>query len=110
MRFRKNLFSILALLSVLWIVFGFSVSSRAYSTVTSITPTPVTGSSLSAQDTANLRAAGAGIGAGLGLTFFLCTGGLPFIVFSLLAWRNGVGLTRERMHREEIEALKGKGT
>jgi hypothetical protein len=107
MKFRQRLFGFLALVSLAWVCYGVYASTNAFSAVTQATVTP--SGSLSAQDTAALRTAGAGIGAGIGLTVFLCTGGLPFIVFSLLSWRNGVGLTRERQHKEQIEALKGKG-
>lgn len=53
--------------------------------------------------------AGAGIGGGLGVTFFACTGIPALLLFGLLSWRNGVGIKTEQRHREQIEALKGKG-
>lgn len=106
MLFRQRLFGILALICLLWMCYGVFASSNAFSVVTSATVTP--SGNLSAEDAAALRTAGAGIGAGLGLTVFLCTGGVPFVVFSLLSWRNGVGLKRDKQHKEQLDALRGK--
>lgn len=104
MKFRSRLFGFLALLSLLWICYGVYASSSAFTQVVSATVTP--SGTLDAETAQAARAAGAGIGAGLGLTVFLCSG-LPFaLLFGLLSWRNSVGLRKEQMHREQIEAIK----
>lgn len=96
MRFRKNLFTILAILSLAWIIYGFSATGRAVNE---------TAQSAQGQSSSAFQA-GAAIGGGIGITFFLCSGGLPFVVFALLAWRNGVGLTNKKRHEETIAAIK----
>jgi hypothetical protein len=106
MRFRKNFFAVLAFLSLLWMCYGVFGSSAALSNfVDRATPIPAGG--LSSEERAAAQNAGATIGAGLGLTFFACTGLPLFAFFSLLSWRNSVGIRKEAMHREQIEALKG---
>lgn len=95
MRFRKNLFTILALLSIAWIIYGLSATSSAASRQLQ---------SEQAQESAAYQA-GTAIGAGLSTTIFLCTGGPLFVVFALLAWRNGVGLTNKKRHEETLAAL-----
>ena len=96
MRFRQVLFTILALLALVWILFGISTTGQVVDNT--VAESSRYGSSTAYQ-------AGVAIGAGLGLTFFICTG-LPFLVtFSLLAWRNGVGARNEQRHQEMIGAI-----
>lgn len=102
MLFRKRLFTVLALISLLYLVYGFTGLGK------------VTQESL--EDTAALNnstergAAQLGVGIGVtGVTLFLICTGLPmFFLFSLLAWRNGVGLRTEQRHQEQLAALQGK--
>lgn len=94
MRFRKRLFTALALLSILWIVGGFLISSDAYQETTQT-------STDAAYNT------GAAIGAGAMSTLSLCSGLILLTVFSLLAWRNGVGLKAEQRHKEQLEVMRG---
>lgn len=110
MNFRKNLFAFLAFLSLLWICYGVFGSSAALSNfVDRATPIPAGG--LTSEERAAAQNAGATIGAGLGLTFFLCSGVPSFAVFSLLAWRNASGLKNEQRHKEQLDAIqKAKGT
>lgn len=108
MKFRSRLFGFLALVSLLWVCYGLSLSSAAFSNVVGATVTP--SGNLTAEETQNLRTAGAGIGAGLGVTFFLCSG-LPLaLFFGLMSWRNASGLKNEQRHKEQLDAIKGKGT
>jgi len=104
MKFRSRLFGALALLSPAWVCYGVFTASSVASTMLSATVTPAT--NLDAETAQAARAAGVGIGAGIGLTFFLCSGLPLFVLFSLLSWRNGVGLRKEQMHREQLEAIK----
>lgn len=97
MRFRANLFTILAILSLLFIIYGLSVSGGAFSTVVS-TPVPAA--------SADARTAGAAIGAGISATVFLCLGAPFLLFFSLLAWRNRVGIRTEQRHQEQLSALR----
>lgn len=103
MKFRKQFFSVLALLALLWIGAGFIISSDAYTET--VEENAVTAQSQAMQDAGE---AGAAIGATIGLTIFLCTG-LPFLLlFSLLAWRNGAGLKAEQRHQEMLAAQRGQ--
>lgn len=98
MLFRKRLFTVLALIALGWMALG------VWST-----------STYNAKRNADVGAevierpgyqAGQAVGSGLALTFFLCTGLPLLLAFSLMAWRNSVGLANERRHRETIAALK----
>lgn len=104
MKFRSRLFGVLALLSLAWICYGMFTASSVASNMLSATVTPA--GNLDAETARAARAAGVGIGAGIGLTFFLCSGLPLFVLFSLLSWRNSVGLRKEQMHREQLEAIK----
>jgi hypothetical protein len=106
----RGFFGIIVLLSVGWLCLGFYATSQAYSeTVADIQATPQSESLQSAGQ------AGAAIGTGLGLTFFLCTG-IPIFLFSLIVyWQMGRSIRRdkdaadtERRHQEELEILRGK--
>jgi hypothetical protein len=100
LRFRKNLFLVLAVLALLWVCGGSALFSSAASDVAQ-TPAP-TIQGLSQQEANSYRGLGAAIGGGLGITFFACTG-LPLaLLFGLLAWRNSAGITNERRHREAL--------
>ncbi len=107
MKLRSQLFGILALLSLAWLCYGFSATSSAFSNVMS---TPIATSDGLDVDTAKAATAlGAGIGSGLGITFFACTS-LPFtLLFGLLAWRNSVGLKTQKRHEEMLEATRNQG-
>lgn len=109
MKFRSRFFGVLFLLSIAWVCYGLSLSSAAFSNVVGATVTP--SGNLTAEETQSLRTAGAGIGAGLGVTFFLCSG-LPFaLFFGLMSWRNSVGIKNEQRHKEQLDAIqKAKGT
>lgn len=102
MLFRKRLFAVLAILSLAWIVYGFSNTSRAISTTSeTLNATYEAGSAERAASNV-----GIGIGAGLSVTIFLCTGLPLFFFFALMAWRNSVGLRNERRHQEQIAAMQ----
>lgn len=106
MKFRSRLFAFLAFLAVLWMCYGVFGSSLALSNFTD-RPTPIPAGGLTSEQRTSAQNAGATVGAGLGLTFFACTG-LPFFaVFSLLSWRNSVGLKRDKQHKEQLDALRG---
>lgn len=101
MRFRQRLFMVLALMALAWIAYGFYVSANVYQRQTAENETTISASQQGAAQ------AGTAIGTGIGLTFFLCSGLPFFVLFSLLSWRNGVGLKREQMHKEQLAAIKG---
>lgn len=92
MLFRKRLFTILAVLALAWIAFGFLANSN-YNAIQDQKVGIETSESGAYQ-------AGQFVGSSMLIGFFLCTGLPAFITFALLAWRNGVGLTNERRHRE----------
>jgi len=91
MRFRKNCFGILALLTVIvavaWIASGLAATEEE--------PT-----------TSEAEEAGRTIGQGSGVTTILCITIPLALFFALLSWRNSVGLGTERRHQEELEALR----
>ncbi len=93
MRFRKNCFSILALLmvvvAILWVASGVSESNK-------------TETNSEAEET------GKTIGQGIGVGLILCIS-IPLVFFfALMAWRNSVGLATERRHKEQLDALRGQ--
>ena len=45
---------------------------------------------------------------GIAGTIQIFCGGVVFLFFVLLAWRNGVGLATERRHQEQLEAVRGQ--
>jgi hypothetical protein len=92
MKFRRNCFGVLALLTMLitciWIASGLASVS---------------------EDKAETEAeqAGQAIGSGIGVGIILCIT-VPFIaLFALLSWRNDVGIKTERRHQEQLAALQG---
>lgn len=102
MQFRSRFFGFLFILSLLWICGGSALMSNAVQRTVDQNP--------NATDTTEATAfnAGAGIGGGLGITFFACTG-LPLAAFfGLMAWRNSVGLRNDKRHKEQLDALRGK--
>lgn len=109
MKFRSRFFGVLFLISLAWVCYGLSLSSAAFSNTVAMQVTP--SGNLSAEETQTLRTAGAGIGASIGVGFFLCTG-LPLaLFFGLMSWRNSVGLKNEQRHKEQLEAItKAKGS
>lgn len=104
MRFRSRLFGVFALLALGWLCYGLYASSAAFQQVTTA-PLP-TSEVLSEETRQAATTVGAGLGAGLGITFFLCTGGFPLLLFGLLSWRNSEGLATERRHQEQLNALR----
>lgn len=98
MRFRKRLFTVLAILCLLWIAYGCTSAGQ------------VTSKQLQSQQAQSSTAYQAGtlIGTSVISTVFLCTGVPLFFLFALLAWRNGVGLTNKKRHEETIAALQQK--
>ena len=105
MKFRSRLFGVLALLALAWLCYGMFAYTSYFGTFLN-RATPVPSGSLSSEDRTAIQNAGATIGTGVGMTFVLCTG-LPLLaLFGLLSWRNGVGLRKEQMHREQLEAIK----
>ena len=95
LRVWRNIWGILALLSMAWMCYGLAASSSAFSQSTE------TNSSEAYQ-------AGAAIGASMGIGVFICTG-LPFLLIFLFAYgRAGASLRSERQHRETLEAIQGK--
>lgn len=102
MRFRKYFFTILALISLAWIAYGLSVTGGAVESTSQGADARYEAGSVERAS----ATVGIGIGASLGLAFFLCTG-LPFLLlFSFLAWRNNVGLRQERHHKEVMAAMQ----
>lgn len=98
MRFRQIFFWILALLALGWIILGFATGSDVSTQMYAENALETDETMRTASDL------GTTLGAGIGYTFFLCTG-LPFLLlFSFLAWRNGVGLREERRHQELMAA------
>lgn len=102
MRFRKWLFTLLALLALAWIVMGLSATSNAFQTGVA------RNAALEGvqQDAANT---GTTLGAGLTSTVTLCTGLPLLLLFSLLAWRNAVGIREKKRHQEVLQALRHDG-
>jgi hypothetical protein len=95
MKFRKRLFTVLTILFALYVCVGVELANNA--TDHTIATMPDTIGNPSAY------ALGAGIG-GFALTMVELSKGLPLYLFCLfLAWRNAVGLTAERRHKELIE-------
>ena len=99
MKFRRALFLVLALLAAGWLWIGLSASGSAFNT----------GVERNAdleglqQDAANT---GTTIGAGLGVTFFVCTGLPLLLIFTFLTWRAHVGIVNKRRHEELLGAIK----
>lgn len=92
---RQRIFWVLAALSLGWILLGFTATSDSVENAQT-------------QNTAQTEAeqaafeVGVGLGAGIGLTIFLCSGGFFFIIFALMAWRNGVGYRAEEHILETV--------
>jgi hypothetical protein len=91
MTFRKRLFAVLAVICLVWMIYVIAFYGGG-----------------GAENEALSAEANTGLNAVAGSVWLCIT--LPFFaLFSLLAWRNSVGLRSERQHREHIEALaKGK--
>lgn len=102
MYFRRILFLVLALAAAGWIALGLSASGEAFEQGVSENAQSFEGTS---QDAAN---AGTTIGAGLGVTFFLCTGLPLLLLFTFLTWRAHVGIVNKRRHEEMIGAMKSQ--
>lgn len=98
MRFRKYLFTILAIAALAWIVSGLGV-------VSNVASKQLQQSNVQSSSAAKL---GTAIGSGLSTTIVLCIGVPLFFFFALLAWRNSVGLTNKKRHEETIAALQQK--
>ena len=94
MRFRKRLFTVLAVLAALWACGGSYFASQFYA-----------GAAQQTKDTTDQLAIG--IANTTWLAIFLCTGIPLFFFFALLAWRNSVGLRNERKHQETLAAMRG---
>lgn len=93
LRLWRNVWGVLALLSLAWICYGFTISGNAFTET-------------AAQTTSDAGKAGAAIGASLGITLFICTG-LPLALIFLYAYaRAGAAIRSERQHREVLEAMK----
>lgn len=108
MVWRRRIFWGLALLSLLFIVAGLGVFSEAHEQ----TVTQGLADTGYAEGTTARAAyeAGATIGAGIGMSASLCIGGFLFLVFALLAWRNGAGIRTAKRHYEQIQAIReGRG-
>lgn len=98
MLFRKRLFTILAILALGWIALGF-LSTSSYNAKRNLE----VGAEVVERPGYQT---GQAVGSTLALSFFLCSGIPAFTVFSLLAWRNGVGLRNQREHRELLETIR----
>lgn len=94
LRLWRNIWGVLVLLSLGWVCYGFSASGQAYTnTVEGSTSTAYQG--------------GAAIGAGLGITFFICSA-LPFLLlFGFLYMRAGSNLRSEIQHEETLRTMRG---
>lgn len=95
------IWGILVLLSCGWIVYGIALSGQAF---TAVVGTPVPGVD------AEIQAAGivgAGLGAGAGVTFFLCTGGPVFLIALLFYVMTSGRIRREQQHAELLNATRG---
>jgi len=100
MRFRAQLFTILALISVLWLCGGSTLAIHS-AQITASNPT------------ADIQykgayAAGAGVGGAIVVTFFTCSGVPLLLLFLFLAWRNRVGIGIEKRHKEMLQAMEGR--
>lgn len=94
MKFRQRLFWFLAFCALGWIAYGLSATGRAVETV-------------GATATSDAEMAGIGLGASLSTGVFLCTGLPLFLLFAIVAWRNGAGIRAERRHQELLAAQRG---
>lgn len=102
------IWGILTLLSLAWMCYGVSISGQAFNAVVS---TPVNTQGMDAETAEMAEAAGfvgAGLGAGLGMTFFMCSGIPFFLLFLILYWRNGVAINRKREHAQTLRALSSR--
>lgn len=96
MKYLRWFWAIVAILALGWIVAGFAASGNA------LEGTLATSGNATSQTAFEV---GAAVGVGLSVTFFLCTGFPIFLLASLLYWRNGVGLKRDKQHKEQLEAI-----
>jgi hypothetical protein len=92
MRFRKNMFTLLAFLVVL--------GACAWATQFSENVEELGPAESEAEETGRVLGEGAGYG------LIACVTIPFFAVFSLLAWRNAVGIRTEQRHQEQIEAMR----
>lgn len=90
----RIVWGILTLAACGWIAYGVNISRQAAA---------VTAASAGS----DAGVAGAMLGGGLGIGFFLCTGLPFFLLFLVLYWRNGVAITNKRRHAETIAAMQG---
>ena len=102
MKFRKRLFYLFALLAIGWIIYGVAATGDA------VNETVTQGSALRTESQQSATEAGAALGGGLSLIFFLCTGFPALLFFGMLGWRNSAGIVTERRHQEQLEAARGQ--
>lgn len=95
LRIWRNIWGVLALLSMAWMCYGLAASSSAFSQAAE-------------KNSSEAYQAGAALGASMGIGVFICTG-LPFLLIFLFAYgRAGASIRSERQHRETLEAIQGK--
>lgn len=91
MRFRSRLFTLVAGLAMLWMIYGLSaVSNRP--------PVSTDGA-----------AVGQAVGSTITVALFACTGVPVFVLALFLSWRNRVGLREQVRHQEKLTALRHHG-
>jgi hypothetical protein len=112
MVWRRRIFWGLAIISLLFILGGLGISSEAYDqTVTKGLAENTYALGTTAREAYDAGTViGAGIRAGIGMSASLCISGFLFLVFALLAWRNGAGIRTAKRHHEQIQAIReGRG-
>jgi hypothetical protein len=98
------LFALLALCSVCYMCYGFTITS---SVVSSAMSTPAaTLDSLVSTDAKTVWNSMAVISGSLSIIVFLCTGLPLMLIFSLFAWRNSVGVRRAMLLQREAQAFE----
>lgn len=107
-RIWRNVWGVLALLSLGWICYGFTATGAAVSNVVG-TPVPKSAGS-DAQTAQAATAVGATIGGGLGIAFYACSGGVPFLLFLFAYSRAGAAIRQGLQHQEMMEAIQKGGT
>lgn len=101
MKFRHRLFTVLALLALLYAGSGIVYTSNVLSRQTAP-------SDYDSTQTTSYNV-GVGIGSGVSYLFFTCTGIPLWTLFSLLAWRNKVGYERKQA-QDEFKAMFTQST
>lgn len=92
MRFRHRLFTVLALLTLIYAGSGIVYTSNVVSRQTAP-------AGYDATQTTSYNV-GVGLGSGISYLWFVCTGIPLWTLFSLLAWRNRVGYERKQAYNE----------